>query len=114
MQKSKLLNLIHTKFQRKMYPSPEPRFLDAESELGSQLFGPIPAGVERKFFHSTKKNVWIWYENGTTIRYEVRPQGIYKRVNSGAFVKLAGSELTNFRNATKNYLSLVKSHLYRK
>ena len=65
--------------------------INAESELGRTLFGPIPAGHQREFFAS-KKNVWIWHENWTnqfgqlqemTIRYEVRPTGVYKRSNGG-------------------------------
>ena len=90
-------------------------YLDAESDLGKQLFGPIPENTQREFFHSTSKNVWLWHENGTTVRYEVRPHGVFKRIGSGSFKKLErGSELENFRLATHYYLSAVKSHLYKK
>ena len=114
MQKRKLLDLVNLKFQKKMYSTARADYLEAEANLGSQIFGPVPPGVERMFFHSTQKNVWIWHENGITIRYEVRPHGVFKRINSAPFTRLEGQELANFRAATKNYLAIVKSQLYRK
>ena len=95
--------------------SEQPRadYLDAESQLGRQLFGPIPEGVQREFFHSTTKNVWLWYENGQTTRYEVRPQGVFKRVGASPFAKLESKELENFRLATRQYLTSLKTHLYK-
>lgn len=92
--------------------SREDDLINAESELGRNIFGPIPEGHKREFFHH-QKNVWIWHENGTTIRYEVRPHGVYKRVMGSDYHKITGKELENFRNATKNYLELVKKHLYK-
>ena len=100
-----------------------PRTLDdkinAESELGRTIFGPIPAGHQREFFEH-KKNVWIWHESWNelgvrqeiTLRYEVRPDGVYKKTNSSPYVKLSGAELSNFRVATKKYLELIKTNLY--
>ncbi len=94
--------------------------INAESALGRTLFGPIPAGHEREFFVA-KKNVWIWYESWPdmageiqemTIRYEVRPEGVFKRANAGAYEKVEGAELENFRQAARSYLTLVKSKLY--
>ena len=94
--------------------------INAESELGRTLFGPIPAGHQREFFTS-KKNVWIWHENWTdefgklqdmTIRYEVRPNGVYKKPNNGGYQKIEGVELSNFCQAAKSYLNLVKTKLY--
>lgn len=94
--------------------------LNAESELGKTLFGPIPLGHQREFFES-KKNVWIWYEswadaNGTpqsmTIRYEVRPAGVYKKSNDGLYEKIEGKELDNFVTAVRSYFELVKRELY--
>lgn len=89
-------------------------YLDAEAELGSRLFGAVPHGVDRKFFHSTNRNVWIWYENGVMIRYEVRPNGVFKRNGEEPYEKLEGAELANFRIATRQYLEAIKSELYRK
>ena len=94
--------------------------INAESALGRTLFGPIPAGHQREFFVA-KKNVWIWHESFTdqfgiskemTIRYEVRPNGVYKRLNGGKYEKLNGEELENFRQAAHSYLNLVKTKLY--
>ena len=94
--------------------------INAESALGRTLFGPIPAGHQREFFKH-KENVWIWYESWLdeagkeqtiTIRYEVRPAGVYKKVAGSGYKKLEGAELNNFRMAAKNYLNLVKTKLY--
>ena len=89
----------------------EAELLNAESALGREIFGPVPARQTREFFFH-EKNVWIWYENGTTIRYEVRPHGVFKKVGEGSYQKIEGKELENFRKATESYLRLVKTHLY--
>ncbi len=94
--------------------------VNAESELGRTLFGPIPAGHQREFFMA-KNNVWIWHESyekpmggleEMTIRYEVRPAGVYKKVSGGTYEKIEGTELENFRRAVRSYLELVKTKLY--
>ena len=94
--------------------------VNAESELGRTIFGPIPSGHQREFFMA-KSNVWIWHEsfsasdgnlNEMTIRYEVRPAGVYKKATGTGYRKIEGAELENFRQATKTYLELVKTKLY--
>lgn len=94
--------------------------INAESALGRTLFGPIPEGHQREFFES-RKNVWIWHESfidgtgslkETTIRYEVRPTGVFKKTSSQGYQRIEGDELKNFRRATHSYLELVKSKLY--
>ena len=94
--------------------------VNAESTLGRTLFGPIPEGHRREFFES-RKNVWIWYEgfidnNGKykemTIRYEVRPTGVFKNVMGQGYQKIEGDELKNFRRVAHSYLDLVKTKLY--
>ncbi len=94
--------------------------INAESRLGSTIFGPIPAGHRREFFHD-QNNVWIWHEDWydgqnnphqLTVRYEVRTSGIYKKVATGKYFKLEGEELENFRRATHVYLDVVKKNLY--
>ena len=86
--------------------------INAESALGRTLFGEVQKGHSREFF-CLKKNVWLWYEDGLTIRYEVRENGVYKQVGrENDYHKVTGEELENFRNATKAYLRLVKSHIY--
>ncbi|MDO4612272.1 MAG: hypothetical protein Q4B29_02320 [Candidatus Saccharibacteria bacterium] len=94
--------------------------VNAESEIGRTLFGPIPVGHQREFFQH-RKNIWIWYERfidaagvaqEMTIRYEVRPAGVFKKVGGNGYQKIEGDELDNFRNAAKKYLELVKLKLY--
>lgn len=94
--------------------------LNAESHLGSTIFGPIPAGRRREFFHD-KQNIWIWHESWLaddaterqiTVRYEVRPTGIYKKFAAGKYIKLENAELDNFRRAAHAYLKVVKAGLY--
>ncbi len=94
--------------------------INAESSLGRTLFGPIPDGHQREFFE-VKRNVWIWHEGfpnkqgdwqELTVRYEVRPTGVYKRVNKGKYNKIEGKELTNFLKAVRGYFNLVKTKLY--
>lgn len=94
--------------------------INAESALGRTLFGPVPVGHQREFFTS-RRNVWIWHESWTdkfgalqamTVRYEVRPTGVYKRANQGKYERIEGSELDNFRQAARAYLDLVKTKLY--
>ena len=93
--------------------------INAESELGRTIFGPIPAGHQREFFEH-KKNIWIWHESWLdsgqnqeiTIRYEVRPNGVFKKVNGSPYYKLEGAELSNFVQATRRYLELIKTELY--
>lgn len=94
--------------------------VNVESDYGRTLFGPIPEGHQREFFEH-RKNIWIWHESWTdlsgqlidqTIRYEVRPAGVYKKVAGQSYQKIEGKELENFVNAAKMYLKLVKTNLY--
>ena len=95
-------------------------YINAESAYGRLLFGPIPYGHQREFFLH-KKNVWVWHDSwldevgntqGVTIRYEVRPTGVFKKHAGGTFTKIDGEELDNFRKAARMYLDLVKTNLY--
>lgn len=107
-------------FARKKVRPSRSELINAESRLGSQIFGPIPAGHRREFFHD-QRNIWIWYEDWTdddnqfqqmTVRYEVRPTGIYKKIAAGHYVRLEAAEQENFRHAAHVYLHLVKQQLY--
>lgn len=90
----------------------EAELLNAESALGRKIFGAVPEGQTREFFYHMK-NAWIWYENGVTMRYEVRPHGVFKKVGGdGRYQEITGKELENFRQAAAAYLKLVKTHLY--
>lgn len=95
------------------YREMERQLIDAESQYGRQLFGEIQPGHTREFF-CLEKNVWIWYEDGRMIRYEVRRDGVYKKVDSGSYMKIGGVELQNFITAVKTYLQVVKTNVYQK
>ncbi len=97
-----------------------PELINAESAIGRTLFGPIPVGHQREFFTS-RRNVWIWHESWTdqlgrvqkyTVRYEVRPEGVFKRTDQSPYQRIEGEELDNFRATAKTYLNLIKRNLY--
>ena len=113
--KQSLVNLqnelsLNREKQRKI--EAERQLINAESALGRTLFGEIEEGKQREFF-CLQKNVWVWYEDGKVIRYEVRKSGVYKKVDSGSYNKISGEELEHFRDATKAYLQLIKLNLYK-
>ncbi len=85
--------------------------VNAESALGRTLFGDVVPGHQREFF-MYKKNVWIWHEDGQTIRYEVRQNGVYKKVDANGYHKVTGIELEHFRAAASAYLKLIKARIY--
>ncbi len=94
--------------------------INEESKLGRTLFGPIPEGHQREFFEH-KKNVWIWHDGwldekgglqGVTIRYEVKPEGVFKKIANEPYKRIEGEELDNFRRAAKMYLELIKTNIY--
>ena len=97
----------------KRIQSAESNLINAESTLGRTVFGPVMPGHQREFF-LLKKNVWIWYEDGYTMRYEIRQNGVYTRVNEeDRYPQVTGEELENFKNATKTYLKLIKQSIYK-
>lgn len=116
-QTSEKVAVVARHFRRR--PS-RAELINAESKLGSTIFGPIPEGHRREFFHD-RENVWLWHEDWLdrekhrhqlTVRYEVRPSGVYKKLSAGKYVQLKGAELENFRQATKVYLHIIKQKLY--
>lgn len=76
--------------------------LKLESEIGGQLFGPIPKGHRREFF-CLDQHTWVWHEewleNGkrriVTTRYEIRPSGVLKVQDGQAYQRLTESEARN-------------------
>lgn len=91
-----------------------------EIELTRDIFGPVPKGVDRQFF-CLDKNTWIWYEGWTdkkgiqhkvTTRYIVRPSGVIKSQNNGAYHRLSFDESKNFNRAVNLYYDKVKHGLY--
>lgn len=93
----------------------------AESQIGSQLFGPIPKGHRREFF-CLDEHTWVWYESvvdpisgkvtSLTTRYEIRGDRIIK-IQDGQPHKYASfEEARNLAAATKQYLEAVRKQVY--
>ena len=89
----------------------ERSLINAESRLGRTVFGYIDDNYPRQFF-CVEKNVWIWFEKGVTMRYEVRKNGVFKKVDNGKYYRIDGAELEHFTEAVKAYLKLIKTYLY--
>lgn len=93
--------------------------INAESEIGSKIFGQIPITNRRDFFYHDQ-NTWVWYEEGDhfgikksfTVRYEVRKEGVFKHVIGKEGKLIFGDELQNFCQATEVYLFEIKQKLY--
>lgn len=95
--------------------------LQLESEIGSKLFGDIPAGHRREFF-CLDDTTWIWYEetidpktkkvNRTTVRYEVHENGVLKVQEGARYSFIEGEELENLVAATKMYYEQVARNVY--
>lgn len=114
------LKIVSRRKSRKQEHKPtKAELINAESNLGRTLFGPIPEGHQREFFHD-QQNIWIWHEawqdaehsHSVTTRYEVRPTGVFKRAGRANYIQLKGDELKNFRHAAHAYLKIVKEKLY--
>lgn len=87
-----------------------------ESEIGRNLFGPIPRGTKREFF-CLDDTTWIWHEetNGVVkvTRYMIKPTEIVKSVNGGQYERISAKEAENFHTATQMYAERVDKQLYR-
>lgn len=99
----------------------ERELLRLESEIGSKLFGEIPAGHRREFF-CLDDTTWIWYEEWTdpqtkklrseTTRYEVHDNGVLKVLEGARYAYIQGTELDNFVLATRLYYEQVARRVY--
>lgn len=99
----------------------EREYIEREARVGGEVFGKIPSGRTRQFF-CLDQHTWIWHEawnderglaHSFTINYEVRPDGIFKRVNgSGQLSKVTGDELSNFNQAIHEYRKRVIDSVY--
>ncbi len=92
----------------------------AESQIGGQLFGPIPKGHRREFF-CLDRHTWVWHEEWKddrgkwqvrTTRYEVRPSGVVKIQDGNVYKSLSQTELHNLRVAAELYAQRVAAELY--
>lgn len=96
--------------------------IELESEIGSQLFGPIPAGHRREFF-CLDKHTWIWYEEwvdadtgkpkSLTTRYEVQSNGILKVQDGASYRYIEGEELQHLGVAVRLYYERVMRGIYK-
>jgi len=105
---------------RPLHELTERELIQRESEIGRELFGPIPRGHRREFFN-TDPRIWIWHEEWhdqlgkhqqLTTKYEVRDDGIWKALPGPRYVKVEGEELINFRQAVTVYFERVMREVY--
>lgn len=99
----------------------ERELLQLESEIGSKLFGEVPAGHRREFFCLDAKT-WIWYEEwkdqttgkvaNSTVRYEVHEKGVLKVQEGARYSFIEGEELDNLVTAATMYYEQVARHVY--
>jgi hypothetical protein len=100
----------------------ERELIQLESDIGKNLFGPIPEGHRREFFN-LDEDTWIWYEEytdasgvkkSTTTRYEVQEKSILKAQDGAKYSYLEGEELQNFGVAVQMYYEQVTRGVYRR
>lgn len=101
----------------------ERELLQAESEIGAQLFGEVPKGHQRQFF-CLDATTWIWYEEwqdpktyrrqSTTVRYEVHDNGVLKVQEGARYSYIEGVELKNLAAATTLYYERVAREVYKR
>lgn len=119
-------DLSYLKFPKKSDRSlkklTERELIQLESEIGRNLFGPIPKGHHREFFN-LDKTTWIWYEEykdssgkiqSHTTRYEVQDKGILKAQDGARYTYIEGDELANLATAIKMYYERVMRNVYRR
>lgn len=94
--------------------------IQLESQIGAELFGPLPPRTQRSFFN-LDESTWIWYEEteldrgqkqSSTVRYEVQDKGILKIQEGSRYNYLDGDELKNFLVAIQQYYERVAREIY--
>jgi hypothetical protein len=98
----------------------ERELLSLESEIGGQLFGPVPKGHRREFF-CLDRHTWVWHEEWQekgkrqmiTTRYEVRPNGVLKIQDGQAYQRLSEPEARNLYWAIELYRQQVGAEYQR-
>lgn len=117
-QNASTLRMPKGRTQKKMT---ERELLRLESEIGSKIFGEVPAGHRREFF-CLDATTWIWHEEWIdpktkkqmqmTVRYEVNQKGILKVLEGARYSYIEGRELENLRAATRMYYEQVARRIY--
>ncbi len=117
--KKLLVGTATTSTERPLKHLTERDLINAESEIGRQLFGSIPDGHRREFF-CLDQHTWVWHEEwkqdkqtvSQTTRYEIRPNGIIKVGDGGQYKYVEGAELENLVLAMRLYYEQVMRGLY--
>lgn len=100
----------------------ERELIQLESDIGRELFGPIPEGHRREFFN-LDKNTWIWHEEYTnadgtpkvtTTRYEIQQNRILKAQDGTQYSYIDGQELQNLAVAVQMYYEKVMRGIYKR
>lgn len=100
----------------------ERELISLESNIGRQLFGPIPKGRRREFFNLDPRT-WMWHEEwldetgvkqSHSIRYEVESTRIIKVLPGPKYVELHGVELENFTVAVHAYYERTMREIYKR
>ncbi len=100
----------------------ERELIQLESEIGRELFGPVPKGHRREFFN-LDPTTWIWYEeyldadgkqHSTTTRYEVQESGVLKAQEGARYSYIEGDELQNLLLAVRMYHERVMRDVYKR
>jgi hypothetical protein len=108
------------KHKRSVRKITERELLQRESEIGRELFGPIPNGHRREFF-CLDATTCIWYESykdvegkdvSMTTRYEIQGERILKAQEGARYSYLEGQELENILLAIDMYYERVMSTVY--
>jgi hypothetical protein len=86
----------------------ERELLNLESQIGAQLFGPIPNGHRREFFCLDEKGT----PRTATTRYELHNNGILKVQEGARYKYIEGEELQNLRVAIRMYYEQVARKVY--
>lgn len=114
-----LSSLSLRKRSRSLRDLTERELIQRESEIGRELFGPIPRGHRREFFN-TDPHIWIWHEEWVnesgkhqlTTKYEVRDDGVWKVQPGPRYVRIEQDELRNFQRAVAVYTERVMREIY--
>lgn len=91
-----------------------------ESQIGAEIFGPLPKGHTREFFN-LDPTTWIWYEEWIdqnrlrqhqTTKYEVHGNGILKVSDGANYNYVDGDELLNLKKAIEIYYQRISREIY--
>ncbi len=100
----------------------ERELIQLESNIGREIFGPVPPGHRREFFCLDEKTC-IWYEEykdekgkvvTSTTRYEFLGDKVLKAHNGAKYSYIEGSELKNLLLAVNMYYERAMRSIYKR